>query len=303
MPILTAQKFLLLKEIRDYFRESKFCDATFICRRGEKVAFHSAFLALFTPVIKQNADKNVFIAADFDARQVKGALLSLYGDQNAEIGAEFLQCLNIETPDISDDDDDFIHQTEEECEDAFFSQRCDSCARTFKYRKSFESHSKKCETSLRKVIIAKKKENVCGKCDRRFSSRSALRYHDSRTHRQAQTTFKCPKSGCSKTFKSKAGRDYHVKVHDGRTDFLCDDCGKGFVGRQKLIEHRRAKHDSESPFRCEICDKSFNRSDKLKVHIRRFHTGEKPFKCDKCDFRAVDSSGLIHHRNQRHRKK
>ncbi len=42
-----------------------------------------------------------------------------------------------------------------------------------------------------------------------------------------------------------------MSLHDGVADFLCHDCGKGFVTRQKLGNHRRSKHTFEKPFICE----------------------------------------------------
>ena len=68
-----------------------------------------------------------------------------------------------------------------------------------------------------------------------------------------------------------------MNLHEGVADFLCDDCGKGFVTRQKLTNHRRAKHTFEKPYICDQCGQGFIRSDKLTVHKRRAHTGEKPY--------------------------
>jgi len=73
---------------------------------------------------------------------------------------------------------------------------------------------------------------------------------------------------------------YHMSLHDGVADFLCDDCGKGFVTRQKLTNHRRSKHTFEKPYICDQCGQGFIRSDKLTVHKRRAHTGEKPYQVE-----------------------
>ena len=76
---------------------------------------------------------------------------------------------------------------------------------------------------------------------------------------------------------------YHSNLHDGVADFLCDDCGRGFVTRQKLLNHRRSKHTFEKPYICDQCGRGFTRSDKLTVHRRRAHTGEKPYQVSRGD--------------------
>jgi KRAB domain-containing zinc finger protein len=80
--------------------------------------------------------------------------------------------------------------------------------------------------------------------------------------------------------------------------FLCNDCGKSFVTKQKMQNHVRAKHTMERPYVCDTCGTGFVRSDKLLIHKRRVHTGERPYSCEHCDWRGVDSSDLIHHRKK-----
>ena len=161
---------------------------------------------------------------------------------------------------------------------------CPQCDKKFDYKKNLANHLK---------FHDNPKVFACKKCDRSFTSKSSLIYH-MQTHTASLLT--CPT--CQKTFKSSRGFRYHQSMHEGVTDYLCDDCGSGFVTRQKLMYHRRLKHTFERPFACDLCSQSFIRSDKLIVHKRRAHTGEKPFKCPDCDWRGVDTSALIHHRKK-----
>lgn len=135
--------------------------------------------------------------------------------------------------------------------------------------------------------------NLCGKSN--FKSQQALKYH-LQTHEFVQ--YLCPHSpDCPRRFRSKLGLVNHMKIHEGNLD-ICEECGRGFITKQLLDEHRRRIHTFERPYACDRCDKCFLRSDKLLHHRRREHTGEKPYKCKLCDWSGVDSSSSIHHRRR-----
>ena len=108
--------------------------------------------------------------------------------------------------------------------------------------------------------------------------------------------FSCPK--CPRVLKSEHGLAYHMNIHNGVAAFLCPDCGRSFVTKQKMQNHVRAKHTHERPYICDQCGAGFIRSDKMLIHKRRVHTGERPYACEHCDWRGVDSSDLIHHRKK-----
>ena len=108
--------------------------------------------------------------------------------------------------------------------------------------------------------------------------------------------FSCPK--CPRVLKSEHGLAYHMNIHNGVAAFLCNDCGRSFVTKQKMQNHVRAKHTHERPYICDQCGAGFIRSDKMLIHKRRVHTGERPYACEHCEWRGVDSSALIHHRKK-----
>jgi KRAB domain-containing zinc finger protein len=177
--------------------------------------------------------------------------------------------------------------------------KCDfkDCKKSFEYPKNLANHISIYHSNEGQVPPQEDGLLKCTECEETFRVKSSLHYHQ---QRHVKPSFEC--SVCPRTFKSGRGLKYHMNIHNNIAEYLCDDCGRAFVTRQKLINHRRAKHTFERPYICDVCGEGFTRSDWLVVHKRRAHTGEKPYACDKCEWKGVDSSSLIHHK-KRHKPK
>lgn len=159
---------------------------------------------------------------------------------------------------------------------------CTQCCKSFALESVLDKHVLNCH-----------KEFSCHVCGRKYKSNPALKYH---MRKHDKGPFNCPK--CPRVLKSEHGLAYHMNIHNGIAAFLCNDCGRSFVTKQKMQNHVRAKHTNERPYICDQCGTGFIRSDKMLIHKRRVHTGERPYACEHCEWRGVDSSDLIHHRKK-----
>ncbi|CAL4140824.1 unnamed protein product, partial [Meganyctiphanes norvegica] len=87
---------------------------------------------------------------------------------------------------------------------------------------------------------------------------------------------------CEKRFNSVGQLKWHnIYSHTGKSNFVCEICGKVFIHQCKLNKHS-LKHTEERPFKCEICGKGFKSKICIERHMDMVHTDETPFGCDVC---------------------
>ena len=123
---------------------------------------------------------------------------------------------------------------------------CTHCSKAFVQKENLDKHVSRRHSDH--------PEYACEKCFKIFKSNSALKYH---LTKHENIIFKCPM--CPKSLQSERGLMYHMNVHNGIADHLCNECGRSFVTRQKLIDHTRSRHTLERPYVCETCGAGFVR--------------------------------------------
>ncbi|XP_004531338.1 uncharacterized protein LOC101450183 [Ceratitis capitata] len=206
---------------------------------------------------------------------------------------------------------------------------------TYEYEESevqFENYGALEETYLATSKIAKsdvdvsdQKKFACTKCDRKFNSRNALKYHHRthtglrphkcdmcnmsfyalnalKTHKRTHTgdkPYKC--EHCQRDFRQWGDLKYHIiSIHTAEKNHQCEYCGKSFARKYSLVLHRRI-HTSERNFICEFCHKTFRASTYLQDH-RKIHTGEKPYECTICAKRFRMQGDMRRHMGIHERK-
>ena len=70
-------------------------------------------------------------------------------------------------------------------------------------------------------------------------------------------------------------RDHIILNHNEKNDsesFVCTQCGKTFLTKERFTNHIRMLHNISSNFYfCSICKKQFNNASKLREHNRKNH--------------------------------
>ncbi|CAB3261118.1 unnamed protein product [Arctia plantaginis] len=84
---------------------------------------------------------------------------------------------------------------------------------------------------------------------------------------------------CGFSYETFGAIERHMNVHF--RNYVCKDCGTGFVTRYRLKVHVKSMHiDGTHP--CEVCGKIFSTPQKHKNHVNTVHKLMKRFKCTKC---------------------
>lgn len=143
----------------------------------------------------------------------------------------------------------------------------------------------------------------CEVCSKVVASVKYLREHMTLQH-LGDAPYRCDKRGCGKKFIDWSLMQKHRRKHEGKFDFKCEYCGKGYVQRKTLNQHLRGSHQiskeeieamNKTNNICIECDKTFNTTEKLYEHRALQHgTGEK-YICDMCAKIFVSRVKLISH--------
>ena len=106
----------------------------------------------------------------------------------------------------------------------------------------------------------------CPDCDKIMQSQSKLRVHWKKVHTSA------PCSVCGVVIKTMQVHMDEMHRKDSEKKLHCVDCGKGFMSRQKLDDHRMSVHIKSLPYRCRFgCENRYNDRSNRSAHERRKH--------------------------------
>ena len=113
-----------------------------------------------------------------------------------------------------------------------------------------------------------------------------------------------PCTECDSVFRSKYSLLYHKqKIHVGRADFHCEECGKSYYMIYDLKKHMRKCHGIElksKPKKCKICDFTARTLGEISRHSRLAHAG---YECEICEKKLMSEYSLAKHKASVHERK
>ena len=62
--------------------------------------------------------------------------------------------------------------------------------------------------------------------------------------------------------------------------FPCDQCGKVFSTKAKVLDHKRVVHSGS--YQCDVCFKTFHNKKNVKRHKENLHAASLGVQCDIC---------------------
>ncbi|XP_052861478.1 zinc finger protein 37 homolog [Anopheles cruzii] len=125
-----------------------------------------------------------------------------------------------------------------------------------------------------------------------YANLTELNNHLRKTHGQREAVLRCPV--CEKKIRSRTKIIDHKNMHLNPDQYRCEVCAEV---HQNIEEHMQNKH-SERTFCCDECGKKFPFKTRLMAHIRKMHL-TKDVICDQCD-KAFTKYSIDNHKRNVH---
>lgn len=185
---------------------------------------------------------------------------------------------------------------------------CGICDKVFLMKENLELHL---------ASHVKSEKYRCVYCFKTFSYQMLLDQHEKSHHSEVGSVYKC--FLCEMEFGNRYKLQMHMKIHTKTKEYICHQCGKGFlrfnsIKRHVMVSHTGHRiqcpicykeltghlaehlrvHEDSRPYKCPDCEMAFKQSTQLTVH-RRCHSGVRPYTCRICERPFSHSNALMLH--------
>ncbi|CAH0404099.1 unnamed protein product [Chilo suppressalis] len=181
-----------------------------------------------------------------------------------------------------------VHRRVEVDESA--KMKCDTCGKHFNSRRALVNHIK--------AVHNKSTTCVCGICGKHLAYSANLKSH-MRSHLDIKP-YKCTFPGCNNRYKEKSSVKKHAVIHYPEQQMYCDECGKGFTRRIRLIRHFAQHEPKVKNTKCTFCGVCFYNKNYLLNHMKTVHGKRTKLICDTCGFECLNKPGLVMHMKSVH---
>ena len=70
------------------------------------------------------------------------------------------------------------------------------------------------------------------------------------------------------TFHKKDNLVSHIRIHEKKKSFQCNDCKAAFLRKDKRDSHIKSVHEKKKSFKCAHCKAAFSRKDNLRRQMK-----------------------------------
>lgn len=200
-------------------------------------------------------------------------------DSNAEIDAKYIQDTEIVEIKLERVEDENNYDENEINEEAYSSNFMNVDEEEIEDQDLLVDNIGKIKSQVEKKSVSKTRKPekkleriICDICGQLFQTKSHLRRHNARKHRDKKDyKFEC--EICLKTFLLRYDLTRHMIKHDSTREIECSLCNKKFKTKDSLnnhikLIHTQTRNEQDKQFSCNICMRSYFHKRHLDYHMR-----------------------------------
>lgn len=200
--------------------------------------------------------------------------------------------------DEDDNDDDYVNDDDDDDEDYNPTGKKSKTISKTSQSKPIKSNANVSISKFKSIQINAPPVFLCMKCKNKFNSLADLKQHV--FQKNACTALQLTCKVCDKTFDNRKRLQQHSKVHETKTKYICDQCGKTYTNQFNLENHKSSQHgeyleESQNIFKCRLCNEKYSNRTDLYLHMKTHTKETQQLLCDTCGKCFANAHNLKSH--------